>query len=420
MFPVRLTAAGLSLASARSGDCLKYVVDLAAAAQRRVGARAALTTSSDWLWSDAAAKSGTVVRVQFDLPPGMRLSVPWPATDASAAPGPAVPAAAMRAPLRSYRVPLSSRDWPDRIAIGALQQWRIDAAGARLQVSIVDATATNAAVTGSLAQLQRSLVGPWLEEAAAVAATIHGRFPAPAPEILVVPAAADGHAVRASSVFDSGRRTVLLAIDPRHSLPEYRADPTAIAAFMRLLLPPMRPDARWLVDGLALYYQDVARVRYGTLSIPEAWVRLHAGMTNPSGDAAAVKGPRNSPDAWTGARLWLLADTRLRDGSGGMQSLDGALAQLARCCLAPERHFTAAQLWQRLDALTRSPVFSTLQQELASAAGLTAAASLFDDLGIHIAGDELEIDDAAPLACVRENILQAQRLKTCTVKETQR
>ena len=109
---------------------------------------------------------------------------------------------------------------------------------------------------------------------------------------------------------------------------------------------------------------------------------------------------------WEGAAIMLLADQRLRERSGGRQSLDAVLEQLQRCCLSPEVAWHAADLLRRLDELTGGEVFAELYAHEVKADVFPDLTPVYRLLGLEAGADgKLAFSDSAPRRADRDAIM---------------
>ena len=277
----------------------------------------------------------------------------------------------------------------------------------------VGAAALPLAITGS--RLDAQVVQPWLLEAANLVAAVGGEFPNRFAQVIVEPgedAYYGDSPVPFGHVIRSGEEVVRFFVKPDATLQALRSDWTAVHEFAHLLLPYVRDEQKWISEGFASYYQNVLLARGGIYSETEAWQRLVRSF------ASAGQTPRPpSPNAaharsfwevrmlvyWSGAAIALMADVELRRVSGGRQSLDTALGRLARCCLPSPEVWTGRALFARLDELTGLPVLVPLYDRHADAAGMPATQAL---LGVAVEQGRIRLDDSAPLAGIRQQIMQ--------------
>jgi predicted metalloprotease with PDZ domain len=95
--------------------------------------------------------------------------------------------------------------------------------------------------------------------------------------------------------------------------------------------------------------------------------------------------------------MLLIADVRLRQMTAGKQSLDTALAALNECCAMTDRAWSARELFERLDLLTGTNIFSELHDQHVASRNFPDLSQTYRSLGIitHAGGIELSADDAS-------------------------
>jgi predicted metalloprotease with PDZ domain len=90
---------------------------------------------------------------------------------------------------------------------------------------------------------------------------------------------------------------------------------------------------------------------------------------------------------WSGAAVALIADVRLREMSGGSESLDKVLDRLQACCLPSDRTWSGEELFARMDSLTEYPIFVALYRRYADTAGFPDTTYVFENLGMTVSDD---------------------------------
>jgi hypothetical protein len=374
--------------------CVRYEVDLKEMARQRAYRRGGDQTLDQraspaaWLWQPALS-AGEEIRVSFSLPEGINVSVPWQPLGEPGA--------------NLYRITRSPES-SDAIAVfGGFDYQEIPVAGALLRVSLLrgQRPIDNAKFTA------------WLAAAAGNVAQVYGRFPNPSPQVVVVPVSeySSGSAVPFGRVIRDGGEAVQLFVTPDRPVNDYLGDWTATHEFSHLLLPYV--DKKWISEGFASYYQNVLMARGGQYTPQRAWQKLYEGFQR-----GRSSRPNASPNEvsrgraglmkiyWSGAAIALLADVALRSEAPD-QSLDGVLDKLQACCLPAERMWGGRELFVKLDELSATRVFTDLYERYADRGGFPAVETLYDDLGIRLAGDQVTLSDEAPLADIRQAIMSS-------------
>lgn len=377
--------------------CISYRVDLeAAAAEERRNLSLAddnvLVSPSLWLWRPALT-SGTQIRVRFMPPPGVQIAVPW------------TPVADRR---NEYILSESPESANAPALFGDFTLANIDVPGAHLRVSLPKTEPA----------LDRDLIIDWLQATATDVTLAYGRFPNPSAHIIVIPIGqrrwSSNRAVPFGRVIRDGGEVVELFVNHGKPLEDFLRDWTATHEFSHLMLPYLDSRQRWVSEGFAQYYQNVLLARSGAYEQAEAWQKIHAGLqrgqaSRPelSPNEAAARGVRGARMKiyWAGAAIALMADVELRERSSNQEALDDVLERLQTCCLPSERVWTGRELFTRMDELTGGPaLFVPLYERYADAVGFPDSSALFDRLGVHVTGTDVDLREHSELAAIRRAI----------------
>jgi predicted metalloprotease with PDZ domain len=215
-------------------------------------------------------------------------------------------------------------------------------------------------------------------------------------------------------VIRDGGETIELFVNENRPIRDFYDDWTATHEFSHLMLPYVRSRHRWVSEGFASYYQNVLLARAGQYTEERAWQRLYEGFERGRGSM-----PSQSPNAtaadrsrggtmkiyWSGAAIALMADVELRARSGGRESLDTALEQLAACCLPSERRWSGPELFEKLDEFVAEPVFMPLYERYADERGFPDYRATFAELGVDIVRGRVRFDNDADQAALRRAIM---------------
>lgn len=238
----------------------------------------------------------------------------------------------------------------------------------------------------------------WLQDVADNVGGLYGRFPLRNVRVMIVPGnqRRRGDApVLFGKVSRRGTETVVLYVDTTRPIEDFYADWTATHEFSHLLLPRISWQQRWISEGFASYYQNVVMARAGWYSRRQAIKKLREGLgrgrkSRPdlSPNGAALAGVRRARYKiyWSGAAIALLADVRLRERSGGAESLDVVLDRFQACCLDSRRRWSGVELFTKFDSLVDAPVFMPLYRQYADSPGFP---DIGDALSKRVVRDEI-------------------------------
>jgi predicted metalloprotease with PDZ domain len=203
-------------------------------------------------------------------------------------------------------------------------------------------------------------------------------------------------------------------VDETRSLEEFRGDWTATHELSHMLLPMVSSRDRWLSEGLASYYQNVLRGRDGRLEEAAAWQKLHAGFERgkrATKGGSLARATRSGWGAimrvyWSGAAIFLKADTQLRILSEGKQSLDTVLAAFHNCCQDSSRNWRARELFAEFDRISGFRVFAELYDLHVPDDEFPDMTETYAKLGLVPGKRNVELDSSAPWSQVRRDIMR--------------
>jgi hypothetical protein len=383
----------VSLASVPDDGCIGYRIDLVAASESGgVAARrrgdAVLTNVAIWLWRPARWDLIREATAQLALPAGMQVQLPWP-----------------ERPGGGYTLDTSAFAFYGFAAFGRFDVEHVTAPAATIDVAVLE----------GLSEATRTHIVPWIEAAARIASQPLGRFPREHATIVVVPTPS-GDPVRFGIATRGGGASILLLVSPDAQLEPLVHDWIAVHEFSHLMHPFVSREDAWLSEGLATYYQEIARVRGGVLSEAEAWRRIYDGSLLATGargsladESAHVFERRAFPRVyWAGASFALLADAELRLRTGGKTTLDDVIRGLHACCAREARPTPARQVIARMDQIAGVPVFSELMQRWVLGPHLPELSALYTRLGLLPGPDGVRITGQAAESWIRAAIMAPQ------------
>lgn len=391
----------------RPGECLAYTADVGAIADEHsdFGTRFGKTLVTDpqhWLLhADVQGPGGADVAVH--LPEGWSISAPWRETGRD---GNTV----------RFHVPDSPQDWSASLALGRLEEHRVELPGGVLRVALLFAAEPP----------QREKLLAWLQKVGETLLTAYGSMPLPDVQVTVVSIDDTSLVFRFAAFLQPGAvlggesargqgNGLQLVVDPSRPAQEFADDWTAIHELSHLLHPYLGDRGSWLAEGLATYYQNVLRARGGMLTEKQAWERLANGFRRGAAASSGKPLEQAADDMgkaheflrvyWAGAAYWLTVDVDLRRASGGRVGVDTALALFRDCCLPSYREWKPEQFVAKLDTLAKTRVFSRRYHEFAAMTAFPDWQRLFDRLGVHDGDDGLSLDGSAVDAKLRDDIV---------------
>jgi len=375
-------------------QCLNYTVDLERAASEYRYARALashniVASPSFWLWRPELY-ARTNIQVNFQLPDGVQVSVPWQQLGDTAT---------------QFLLRKSPENASSPAVFGRFDYREIDVPGSTLRVSLIDGKT----------EMDNDAIANWIRATATDVSLAYGRFPSPSPQVVVVPVPGSRGAVPFGQVIRDGGETVELTIDPAEPLEEFLSDWKATHEFSHLMLPYITRDHRWISEGFAQYYQNVLLTKSGAYDKEFAWQKIADGLergrqSRPelSPNEAAIDGARSGGMKvyWAGAALALIADVQLRERSGGAEGLNDVLGRFQRCCLPSREIWSGPELFAKLDTFISEPLFLPLYKRYADTAGFPDTSDVLTRLGVSISGGKVSLKRNAELRAIRDSITE--------------
>lgn len=380
--------------------CFRYQVSLNLN-QRRAGFGHSYRVGTDvvtkpqhWLIQPQYAIPDADILLRFDLPEGINASVPWPEVKSR-----------QNATETRYRLAVTDANWDAQVAFGYFDILPIPVNNTMLRMAVLD----------SRPRVDLTATRRWMREAALSTLSVHGQFPQPSPQAMVVPVGPSREAVPFARVLRGGGVALQFYIDPYRPFHEFSEDWTATHEFSHLLLPYVNRRDAWLSEGLASYLQNVLRVRDGRITERTAWSKLYAGFQRGIRATRRERSPRYESRSrsgwstmriyWGGAAIWFLADVELRRRSHGQQNIDTALARIHECCMAPGRIWRARDLMRELDRVTANTVFSELYNQYANSNRFPDIEPTLKAIGVDTRRQRVRLNNSADEVEIRQQIM---------------
>ncbi len=271
------------------------------------------------------------------------------------------------------------------------------------------------------------LLGRWVRDAALSLDTLFGRFPVPRAVVFIAPERLSRE-VEFGRTLPSGGPSILLFVGARAERADLYRDWILTHELFHLGVPSFWQEGKWLDEGLATYYEPVARARVQNLTEEELWREMVRGMPRglrAPGDPGLLETSDRGRVYWGGAIFALVADLGIRERTAGARSLDDGLRAVLERGGDATHVWTVERFLRTVDEAAGVPVMAELYERAAAegsreacsrgpgapliggcpGAGEHALAELFEQLGIaeRPAGQIAFLDDA-PLSALRRSI----------------
>lgn len=387
--PLPTRGGTIDLSNLGEGACVRYAVDLAAAARSsRFAGRASgevVTSQGTWLWRDRNAVPRGGATIRFVTPDSVFVATPWP----------------MRPDGSQLLRPAAFRR-PGFIAFARRAPRVLERRGVRARLLRLG---------DGWAMSDDALEG-WLTEAIDGISMVQGRFPVD--ELLVILVPAFGDDVGFGMVRRGGGYSAMYLVG-RDATPEtLRRSWVTWHELSHLQLPALPQRDAWLYEGLATYYQEVIPARLGIQTPEAAWAELTDGFergarTRGTGDLAEDAVSMFSTGGfqrvyWAGTAFALEADVALR---GRGSSLDEAIRRAAPRWRDDLSVWDGERVCAAWDAPLDASVLRPLRERYLARRGFPATADLLRQLGVASGSRAVTLRDAEGSA-LRDGIMAAR------------
>jgi hypothetical protein len=390
--PVAAASEGVDLPSTASDECVSYALDLPAegadpTSLRRVG-QDRLASPDLWLWVPTPRPEGVQIRVHLQLPQGVTAALPWDRIET-------------REDGPEFSVPETAFSWK---AAGAFTHHPLESlpapGAAELRwVSLGDGFE------------RRAALGDWIEQGAQTASLLFGRFPVPRALVIAVPG--DRHGPAFGMALRGGGPAVTVFLDRHATSATLRNDWTCTHEFLHLGVPRLPLEDAWLFEGLATYYTELTRARFGLITPEQAYQHLldgfergrrEGGTLTLREESASMRERRSFYRVyWAGAAIALLADLSTRRAGG--PTLDSALRSFAECCASSDQEWNAERVLSHLDATLGAPHFSDQARRWLDCSEFPDVSEALRALGVAPGKQGRAVFGRAPLAALRDAIM---------------
>jgi predicted metalloprotease with PDZ domain len=217
--------------------------------------------------------------------------------------------------------------------------------------------------------------------------------------------------------YDGGGRALHLLLFAGAADGDLPGEWVAVHEMVHATTPTIRPEDAWFSEGLATWYQEVARARAGLRSREQAWQNLLEGFERGrrGGTGRVLREESREMHRhhayfrvyWAGAAIALLADLELRRLSGGRTTLDDMMRLLQREPGRGAGLFAAGDLVAFFGERTATDTVRRIAETHLARSAFPDLTAALDWLGVSWDGETLILRDDAPGAAVRDAILAA-------------
>jgi hypothetical protein len=257
--------------------------------------------------------------------------------------------------------------------------------------------------------LRHDEVLAWINTGAKAVAGYYGQFPVARARILIVPIASESGVLTGTTWGDvSGFPAFTRMRLGQHTTAEdLLNDWTMTHELTHVAFPSLSDQHHWLEEGLATYIEPIARVQIGTLTPEQIWNDMHRDM--PKGEPGPSDDGLDKTHTWAstywgGALFCLVADVRIRQETRNSKGLQDALRAILAAGGTIDHDWPIEKVLAVGDKAVGTSVLTTLYKNMGEKSESVDLDELWKQLGVRIENGKLILDDAAPLARIREQI----------------
>jgi len=257
--------------------------------------------------------------------------------------------------------------------------------GRRCEVVLPEAV-LQVGILGDMTYMKDAQLCEWLRRTANEVRTVRRPFPYPRVTVLIYPVPRRTTADVFGMVMWSSPPSIALMVGQDAEPSSFKDDWVAIHELLHLVHPPFSPPAqtRWITEGLATYYSELARARSGRFTPEKAWSEMlrgfEIGKREAYGRTTREMINENAPPGiyWVGAFLALRLDVELRRATGNQRGLEDVLELLAtQQSTTTMKGYSAA-----VDAVAGRPLFDALLERELQEPAFAGLGGLLEELGV--------------------------------------
>jgi hypothetical protein len=249
----------------------------------------------------------------------------------------------------------------------------------------------------------------WVTRSARIVAHYYDRFPTSNLRVRVVPE--DGDGVRSGRTWGYNGGSIRVQVGRQVTQEQLSDDWVLVHEMTHLALPDVGDDHAWLSEGLAVYIEGVARVQAGTRMQSDVWSEemrsMPRGLPQP-GDRGLDHTHTWGRTYWGGAMFCLLADVEIHRRTQNRLGLQDAMRAVAKESGGLRVDWAIERVFKTGDTAVGVPVLEELYAQMKDTPVTPDLMSLWRKLGVEPDGTSVHLTDDAPLARVRQSIMQSR------------
>jgi hypothetical protein len=249
----------------------------------------------------------------------------------------------------------------------------------------------------------------WVTRSAQIVAHYYNRFPTSTLRVRVVDE--DGAGVRSGKTFGYKGGFIRVQVGRQVTEDQLHNDWVLVHEMTHLALPDVGDEHAWLSEGLAVYVEGVARVQAGNRTQSDVWSEeirsMPRGLPQP-GDRGLDNTHTWGRTYWGGAMFCLLADVEIHRDTQNRFGLQDAVRAIARTSGGLVVDWPIERVLKTGDAAVGVPVLEDLYAQMKNTPITPDLMGLWRKLGVEPDGSSVRLVDDAPLAQIRQSIMQSR------------
>lgn len=247
----------------------------------------------------------------------------------------------------------------------------------------------------------------WVKRSAEIVTHYYDVFPTSRLRVRVVPEGGGGVRGGTTWGYDGGVIRVQVGRDVTDG--ELLNDWVLVHEMTHLALPDIGDDHNWLSEGLAVYIEGVARVQAGNRTESDVWSEeIHSmprGLPQP-GDRGMDHTHSWGRTYWGGAMFCLMADVEIHRRTQNRFGLQDAARAILKASGGLGTDWPIERVLKTGDAAVGTPVLEDFYTQMKDAPMTPDLMGLWRQLGVEPDGNSVRLSDDAPLAKIRQSIMQ--------------
>ena len=251
------------------------------------------------------------------------------------------------------------------------------------------------------------IIIPWLRYSAHAVKTYYGKFPVEKYRLQLI--AIDGDSVTSGHAYGGSHPLIEVYIGKQITPENLKKDWVLVHEMIHLALAELPRRHHWLVEGLAVYIESVARVKAGQLQQDVVWKSFIKSMPKglpQQGDKGLDFTPTWGRRYWGGALFCLLADIQIRQDSNNQFGLLDAMRGILDAGYSMNRESDIESLLKLGDQATGLTVLIDQYDQMKAQPVTTDLDQIWRSVGVSLLKGKIKYNDKALLAKARLNIFK--------------